>query len=82
MATLIVTKTDFDIDIPESCNGCRFITWYDGDDYNNCGDYKARCLLLESDKDDVYAELDVDAYCRKGTKCPRCPIISMKRDEA
>lgn len=78
MATLIVTKTDFDIDFPETCNTCHFLTWYDGD----YGDYKARCSLLKSDEDDEYPELDVDKYCLESTKCPRCPIISMKRDEA
>ncbi|MBP5596208.1 MAG: hypothetical protein J6Y02_12555 [Pseudobutyrivibrio sp.] len=82
MATLIVTRTDFDIDIPKTCNECMFITC-DNSDY---GDYKARCLLLKSDsdtfEDDEYSELDVDHYCIEGTKCPRCPIISMKRDEA
>ena len=78
MATLIVTKTDFDIDIPKTCNTCKFVTWYDGD----YGDYVCRCLLLESDEDDEYSELDVDVYCREDTKCPRCPIISMKREEA
>jgi hypothetical protein len=78
MATLIVTKTDFDIDIPETCNACIFSTFYGGDD----GDYKTRCLLLKSDEDDDYSELDVDVYGHTHTKCPRCPIISMNRDEA
>lgn len=80
MATLIVTKTDFDIVIPKTCNECMFTT-FDGGDY---GDYKARCSLLksDSDEDDEYSELDVDHYCIEGTKCPRCPIISMNRDEA
>lgn len=81
MATLIVTKTDFDIDIPETCNTCKFVTWNDGD-YGDEGDYVCRCSLLESDEDDEYPELDVDVYCREKTKCPRCPIISMARDEA
>ena len=78
MATLIVTKTDLNIDIPETCNECIFATCYDGD----YGDYKIRCLLLTSDEDDEYSELDVNDYCCAHTKCPRCPIISMDRDGA
>ena len=78
MATLIVTKTDFDIDFPETCGRCMFLTWNDGD----YGDYKARCSLLKSDEDDEYPELVVSHYCIEGTKCPRCPIISMERNEA
>lgn len=78
MATLIVTKTDFDMDIPETCNGCTFVTC----DNSEYGDYICRCLLLKSDEDDEYSELNVEEYCFTNTKCPRCPIISMKRDEA
>ena len=78
MATLIVTKTDFDIDIPKTCNGCIFTTCDDSE----YGDFIIRCSLLKSDEDDDYSELDVDEYCYADTKCPKCPIISMEKDEA
>ena len=80
MATLIVTKTDFDIEIPETCNTCMFVTWDDSE----YGDHVCRCLLLKSDEDDEYSELNVEEYCSsKATRrCPRCPIISMERNEA